>query len=128
MAAAATAVATLAACGGSGDDQSSTTTTTAPTVTTVASNDAYPFDATSATYFPGVSLEGRLKRAQQVCASIHTNGDNFVLWLTMTKTRSDLVPFTLTPEKMALFAGLAVKSVCPKYLKQLQDALGGAGG
>jgi hypothetical protein len=61
--------------------------------------------------------------AQEVCDSIKQHGDDYVAWLNLTKTRHDLVSFSASPQLLVAFSGLAVKSVCPRYLGQLQAAI-----
>jgi len=117
------AFASIAACsGGSG---TATPASSAPkTVTTFAGAPQFPFDATSANEFPGVSLERRLEMAQEVCDSIKSHGDDIVAWLHLSTTRHDLVSFTASQGTFSAFVGLAVKAICPQYLVQLQGALG----
>ena len=115
-------VVTCGACT-SGATSASGSGASSPTITTAPSSDAFPFDATSAREFPGTSLDERLRRAQEVCDSIKRNGDDYVAWLNLTKARRDLVTFSASPEILVAFSGLAVKSVCPSYLGQLQAAI-----
>lgn len=103
---------------------SASSNTDAP-ITTVATNDRYPFDATSAGQFPGTSLDQRLHMAKQVCDSIAAHGGSYPQWLTLLATQGSaaVVDFPVTPTVLSSFSGLAVKSVCPAYLEQLQGAL-----
>ena len=118
------AVIGAAACGSDSGTGANDSSSSSPTVSTAPSADGYPFDATSARQFPGTSLDQRLHMAQEVCDSIKTKAsDNYVTWLNLTKARKDLVSFSASPEILVAFSGLAVKSVCPSYLDQLQAAI-----
>lgn len=108
----------------SGSSAPVSSTSDAP-ITTVATNDRYPFDATSAGQFPGTTLDQRLHMAKQVCDSIAAHGGNYPQWLTLVATQGSaaVVDFPVTQQVLSSFSGLAVKSVCPTYLEQLQGAL-----
>jgi hypothetical protein len=114
----------LVACGADSKPSASASSSSA-TIVTAPSASAFPFDTTSARQFPGTSLDHRLQMAQQVCDSIRAHGDDYVAWLNLTKTRSDLVTFSSSAEILVSFSGLAVKALCPEYVAQLQGALEG---
>jgi len=122
----------LSGCGTTASRAAVPTSTVGPqagamTSTTVTA--AAAFDKASLTYFPGTSLATRRERAQQVCDSIKSNGDNFLTWLrrVATEPSTHLVPFDVKPGQLGPFSGVVVKDFCPnqRWIDQLAQGLAG---